>query len=119
MQFKYTFDLDRDITGKRTHANGTPHPYSIIRSPDLREQLAAAIDDKGMPLEIGCAADHAKRLHDTLYFIEAAEITAHGRQNGEPYLARRQLTLVGVEFLADAADDQCAVTAYGPMTGYI
>src|SRR5271163_1786669 len=119
MQFKKTFDLDRDIARERAHANGTPHPHPIIESPDLCEQLAATVDHEGMPLEIRRAANHAEGLHDPLHFVETAEITADGCQYREPDLACRQLTLFRIEVFADPANDQRGVVAYRAVTGYI
>ena len=80
LDFENDFDLYRDIARERTHADGAAGADAGFFSPDLGEELRAAVDDLGMISEVGHAVDHAEHFDDSFDAVETAEFCLEGGQ---------------------------------------
>ena len=59
---------------------------AVIGAEDLRHQVAEAVDDRRVLLEIGGGVDHAQGFHQPRDAVERAEVSVKRRENGEPRL---------------------------------
>jgi len=67
------FDLDRDVSWQRTHADGAARTDPVLVSKHFGEQLAAAIDHHRLLLEIGGGVNHPQNLDHSFDAVQAAK----------------------------------------------
>src|SRR5262245_37026794 len=98
------FDLDRNLLGKRHHADGGARASPAV-AEYLHHQIRKTIDDLRVLLEVWRCVDHPKNLYDAMHVIEAADNGSNARQHVNPSAARRCITLINGQAAADFADD--------------
>src|SRR4030095_12637351 len=76
-------DLNGNRMRQRDEAYGAARANAAIRSPDLRKQLRAAVDDGRVIAEVGRRLHHTKQLHDPRDAIQRAERQAQRREDGQ------------------------------------
>ena len=88
---------------QRNHADGASRADPVIRSPDLRKELRAAVDDLRVIAELGRRVHHAEQLHDADDPIEAAQLRAQRREDRQAGLPGGRAARGDIEIGADAA----------------
>src|SRR5213593_2390684 len=110
-------DLDRNVHRQPAHAHRRARVLADGLAEDLDHQVGEAVDDLGLIAEPLGRIDHAEDLDDAADLVEAAEIRAHGGQQGEAHLACDLITLLDREILADLTLRRRLAVAHGTVTG--
>src|SRR5213593_4861298 len=108
-------DLDRNVHRQPAHAHRRARVLADGLAEDLDHQVGEAVDDLGLIAEPLGRIDHAEHLDHAADLVEAAEIRAHGGQQGEAHFARDLIALLDREILADLALRRRLAVPYGAV----
>ena len=89
----------------------------MLASEHVGKQFATAVDHLRMILELRGAVDHPEHFDHAFDAVQAAEVFAKGRQDGEADLTRRGFPASQVQIPAHPSEDQSFVGLEGAVTG--
>jgi len=70
-QQDFALDLDRDAEGELAHADRRAGMRPALGAEDLDDQIGAAVDHRGHPIESGRGVHHSEHAHPAIDAIEA------------------------------------------------